>query len=88
MHHRKHMSRDHYPASTLAHAGRTHSKHMSRDRYVLLCDITADTENIASSTVACWTVFTELLPGNTLIKSVTVCVHAFKFMHITVCRTL
>jgi hypothetical protein len=31
-----------------------------------------DIENIASSVVACWTVFTELLPGNALIKSVTV----------------
>jgi hypothetical protein len=29
-----------------------------------------DIENIASSIVACWTVFTELLPGNALIKSV------------------
>jgi hypothetical protein len=28
-------------------------------------------ENTASSIVACWAVFTELLPGNTLIKSVT-----------------
>jgi hypothetical protein len=28
-------------------------------------------ENTAASIVACWTVFTELLPGNTLIKSVT-----------------
>jgi hypothetical protein len=27
-------------------------------------------ENTASSIVACWTMFTELLPGNTLIKSV------------------
>jgi hypothetical protein len=30
-------------------------------------------ENTASSIVACWTVFTEPLPGNTLIKSVTLC---------------
>jgi hypothetical protein len=30
-----------------------------------------DIENIASSIVACWTVFTELLPVNALIKSVT-----------------
>jgi hypothetical protein len=30
-----------------------------------------DIENTASSNVACWTVFTELLPGNVLIKSVT-----------------
>jgi hypothetical protein len=29
------------------------------------------TENTASSIVACWAVFTELLPGNALIKSVT-----------------
>jgi hypothetical protein len=29
-------------------------------------------ENTASSIVACWTVFTELLPGNALIKYVTV----------------
>jgi hypothetical protein len=36
----------------------------------LLCDVTADTENTASSNVACWTVFTELLPGNALIISV------------------
>jgi hypothetical protein len=31
-----------------------------------------DIENTASSIVACWTVFTELLPGNALIKSVTI----------------
>jgi hypothetical protein len=31
-----------------------------------------DIENTASSLVACWTTFTELLPGNTLIKSVTI----------------
>jgi hypothetical protein len=29
-----------------------------------------DIENTASYIVACWTVFTELLPGNTSIKSV------------------
>jgi hypothetical protein len=44
---------------------------MSRDYYLLLWDLTADTENTASSIVACWFVFTELLPGNALIKSVT-----------------
>jgi hypothetical protein len=48
-----------------------HRKHMSRDQYPPLRDITADTENTASS-IACWTVFTELLPGNAFIKSVTV----------------
>jgi hypothetical protein len=45
---------------------------MSRDHYLLLCDVTADTENTASSIVACWTVFTELLPGNAVIKSFTI----------------
>jgi hypothetical protein len=49
-----------------------HRKHISRDYYVLLCDVTADTESTASSVVACWTVFTKLLPGNALIKSVAV----------------
>jgi hypothetical protein len=49
-----------------------HRKHMSRDHYLLLCDVTADTENPASSVVACWTVFTELLRANALIKSVTI----------------
>jgi hypothetical protein len=47
-------------------------KHMSRDRYLLLCDVTADTENTSSSIVVCWAVFTELLLGSTLIKSVTI----------------
>jgi hypothetical protein len=67
MHQRKHTSRDQYPASPLAHAAWTYSKHMSRNRYLLLCDVTAGTEN-----TAWWAVFTELLPGNALIKSVTV----------------
>jgi hypothetical protein len=52
-----------------------HRKHMSHDHYLLLCDITMDTENTASSIVACWTVFTELLPGNALTKSVTLSSH-------------
>jgi hypothetical protein len=67
MHDRKHISRDHYLASPLAHAARTYSEHMLRGRYLLLCDVTEDTENTASSIIACWTLFTELLPGNTLI---------------------
>jgi hypothetical protein len=46
---------------------------MSRDRHPPLRDVTADTENAASSIVACWTVLTELLPGNALIKSVKIC---------------
>jgi hypothetical protein len=33
-----------------------------------------DKENTASSIVVCWTMFTELLPDNALIKSVTVCI--------------
>jgi hypothetical protein len=37
---------------------------------ITYCDVTADTENTASFNNACWTVFTELLPGNSLIKSV------------------
>jgi hypothetical protein len=45
---------------------------MSRDHHPPLRDVTADTENTASSSDACWTVFTELLPGKALIKSVTV----------------
>jgi hypothetical protein len=49
-----------------------HRKHMSRDHYILLCDVSADTENTAPSIVACWTMFTQLLPGNALIKSVTI----------------
>jgi hypothetical protein len=43
---------------------------MSRDHYVRLCDVTADTEITSSSIVACWAVFTELLPGNVFIISV------------------
>jgi hypothetical protein len=31
-----------------------------------------DIENTASSIVACWTIFTKLLPGNGLIKTVTI----------------
>jgi hypothetical protein len=49
-----------------------HRKHMSHDHYPLLCDVTADTENTASSIVSCWTVFTEILPDNALIKSITI----------------
>jgi hypothetical protein len=52
-----------------------HRKHMSRDQHLPLRDVNADTEDTASSTIACWTVFTELLPGNALIKSVTIYVY-------------
>jgi hypothetical protein len=47
-----------------------HRKYMSRDHHPQLGDVTAGTENTASSIVAYWTLFTELLPGNGLIKSV------------------
>jgi hypothetical protein len=36
-----------------------------------ICSLVESTENTASSIVACWTVFTELLPGNAMMKSVT-----------------
>jgi hypothetical protein len=57
---------------------RPHRKHVSRIRPRV--DLSASStgrgadnlENTASSIVACWIVFTELLPGNALIKSVTV----------------
>jgi hypothetical protein len=45
-------------------------EHMSCDHHPPLCDVTTSTENTASSIVACWAVFTQLLPGNGLIKSV------------------
>jgi hypothetical protein len=45
---------------------------MSHDHHPALRNVTADTENTASSIVAYWTVCTELLPGNALIKSVAV----------------
>jgi hypothetical protein len=54
-------------------------KHMSRDHHQPLRDVTADTENTAFSIVACWTVFTELLPGNALIKCVTICYNQLLF---------
>jgi hypothetical protein len=57
----------------------TNSKHISCDPYLLLpCDVTApaqaagQAENTGSSIIVCWTVFTELLPGIPLIKSITV----------------
>jgi hypothetical protein len=71
MHYRKYMSRDHDPSSPLAQAAQLNSKHMSCDRYLLIYDVTADTGITASSIVSCWTVLTELLLGNALIKSVT-----------------
>jgi hypothetical protein len=45
---------------------------MSRDHHLPLFVVTADTESTASSIAACWALFTELLPGKALIKSVTV----------------
>jgi hypothetical protein len=69
--------RKHSPSTV---AWRTpHRKHVSRVRlrvhwYVISTWYGAnDIENKASSIDACWTVFTELLPDNALIKSVTIC---------------
>jgi hypothetical protein len=45
---------------------------MSRDNHPPLRDVNADMAKTVSSVVACWTVFTEMLPGNELIKSVTI----------------
>jgi hypothetical protein len=49
-----------------------HRKHMSLDYHPPPRDVAANTGNTVSSTVACWTVFTELLPGNALIKPLTI----------------
>jgi hypothetical protein len=43
---------------------------MSREDYPPLREISADTENTVSSLVAYWTVITELLPDNALMKYV------------------
>jgi hypothetical protein len=51
----------------------THSKHITwslSNQYTGAS--VGSTEDTTSSIVACWTVFTELLPGNALIKSVTI----------------
>jgi hypothetical protein len=45
---------------------------MSRDHHPPLRDVTAYMENTTSSIVACWTGFTELLPGNAFIKPVAI----------------
>jgi hypothetical protein len=55
----------------------TYRKHMPRVRLRVHWSITStgrgadDIENTASFIIACWTVFTEPLPGNALIKSAT-----------------
>jgi hypothetical protein len=49
-----------------------HRKHMSHDHHPPLRAVTAGTEDTVSSIVRCWTAFTELLPGNALVKSVTI----------------
>jgi hypothetical protein len=57
---------------------RPHRKHVSCVRLRVHWSVTSygsgadEREVAASSIVACWTVFTELLPGNALIKSVTI----------------
>jgi hypothetical protein len=57
---------------------------MSRVHHLPLRDVTADTDNTASSIAACWNVFTELLPGNALMKSVTIYSARPKHIHIIV----
>jgi hypothetical protein len=49
-----------------------HRRLMSHDHHPQLCDVTADMENTASSIIVCWTMFTGLLPGNMLFKSITI----------------
>jgi hypothetical protein len=39
-------------------------------------------ENTTSSIVTCWTVFTELLPGNELIKSVTIYIQCGRILYV------
>jgi hypothetical protein len=51
----------------------SYSKHISRDRYpAIQLSRRSVLQKTASSIAVCWTVFTELLPGNVLIKSVTI----------------
>jgi hypothetical protein len=66
----KYISRDHYPASLLVRLLDLQKTHHVIS--VHCCDITTDTEITASSIVACWIVFTDLLPGHALIKSITI----------------
>jgi hypothetical protein len=70
----KHTLRDRYPASLLARRSDLEKTfHVITIHY---CDVIADTENTVSSIVACCTVFTELLPGNSLFKSVTIFIYS------------
>jgi hypothetical protein len=55
---------------------------MSRDRHPALRDVTGDTERTTSSIVVCWTVFSELLPGKALMKSVTLWIFVYLFYKI------
>jgi ABC-type antimicrobial peptide transport system permease subunit len=70
---------------------------MSHDHYPasLFGALVGSTENTVYSIVACWTVFTELLPGNALIKSFIICnkftaydIPRFILTHIIVCLYL
>jgi hypothetical protein len=70
------MLRKHRPSIVAWH--RPQRQHVSHVRLWVNWTITSagcgmnDVENTSSSTVACWTVFTELLSGKALIKSVTI----------------
>jgi hypothetical protein len=57
------------PGSRVGRSGEENTYHVIT---IHRCEVTADTENTASSIFACWTVFTELLPGNVVIESVTI----------------
>jgi hypothetical protein len=63
-----------FPYSRLSSWHGPHRIHVSRVRLRIHWSVTSirygmeDMENTASYIVACWTVFTELLPGNALIK--------------------
>jgi hypothetical protein len=67
----KHILLDRSAACLLAHRSNLH-KIYNVGLYPLLCGITADRENTASFIFACCTLFTDLLSGNALTKSVTV----------------
>jgi hypothetical protein len=60
---------------------RQKARHMSDCKFIGLFTGTGccadDTESAASSIVACWTVFTDLLPGNVLIKFITIYLDEF-----------
>jgi hypothetical protein len=75
------MKSSHFPVTNSPTSSRRglRTENMSRVTLRVNLSVTStrrgadDIENTASSAVACWTVFTQLSPGNALIKFVTVC---------------